>query len=433
MKKILHREDGLIYLGTVLLIMVILGVMAFSMANLLVISNGKTANLYSDTQAELAANTGVEYAFYKLMNDFANWTGTADTVAFGKSSFTVTVYTTDEDGGALAADERRVVSTGITEQSVKQVQVNFSSSGETSNFAVFVDELEDPVKNNAVSFSNNNTLKGDMFFNTSVEVKVPRADIDSTTVYVPSGYTVTSDDDFDDTYSWAVYPPPLPTFPDFDTSVHDSLLFIADTITVTDTSGTGNRFYGNFLINDAFTLDDFTDNTLFINGNLTIQGANAIIDSLTTANPGYLVVNGTVDIKNGCYVEDNIITIASGNLGVTSPGTMYGKDYSSFPINQRPTRVNELFSRTNVGISGGTVFAAVESLGDLSLRGTIYSTTYCAGTVTIESSIFQGSVVTKSVKLDRISNCTLEFVLPLAVVATGGIKPSIVPGSWKLL
>lgn len=433
MKKILHREDGLIYLGTVLLIMIMLGVMAFSMANLLVISNGKTANLYSDTQAELAANTGVEYAFYKLMNDFANWTGTADSVTFGKSKFHVVVYSTDENGAALAADERRVVSTGITEQSVKQVQVNFSSSGATSDFAVYVNELEDPVKNNEVTFSNNNTLKGNMFFNTSVDVKVPRADIDTAKVYIPSGYIVTSDDAFDDTYSWAIYPPPLPAFPDFDTSVHDSLLAVASAITVTDTSGTGNRFYGNFLINDAFTLADFTDNTLFINGSLTIQGANAIIDSLTTANPGFLVVDGTVDIKNGCYVEDNIITIASGDLNITTPGTKYGKDYSSVPINQRPTRVNELFSKTNVDISGGTINSAVESLGDLSLRGTIYSSTYCAGSVTIESSIFQGSVVTRSVKLDRVSNSVLEFVLPLAVVATGGIKPSIVPGSWKLL
>lgn len=430
MIKVFRKNEGIIYLGTVILVMVLFGLMAYTLSNLLVISNGKTANLYIDTQAEFAAIAGVEYASYQLLDDFANWMGTSGYISIGKSKFLVEVDTLDEDGTELQADIRRVVSTGVTERSIKKIQVKFSAASEQFSYAMYINELTDPSKNESVYFGKNNTLTGHIYIGTNVDVRVKRVDIDTTTIYVPPGYIVTSSSaEFDDTYKWQIYPPPLPEFPIFDVTVHDSLLDIASAITSTS----GNKINGNMSVNYEWDLSTYENNTVFINGNLTVTGSNATIPSRTTQNPGYIVVDGTVDYKVGCSVGDNIITIASGDVAVISTGTQYGLDWSHLPLNQRPARVNELFSYSNIDMTAGVVFANVESLGNLQLRGTIYAACYCAGIVEIESAIFQGSVVANSVKLDRITNSTLEFVLPLAISATGGLKPSIIAGSWKML
>lgn len=426
--NILIRNKGFIYLGTVILVVILFGLMAHTLSNLLVISNSKTSNLYIDTQAELAAAAGIEYAFYKMVNNFANWMGTPDSITVGKSKFFVQVDTLDENGNKLNADIRRVISTGVTERSIKKIQVKFSALGELFSFSMCIKQLESEKKH-YVQIGMNNKLAGDLFFGTDVYVKTKRQNIDTTAIYVPPGHVVTSDADFDDTYSWQVYPPPLPEFPIFDTTVHDSLLAVAASITSTS----GNKIKGNLTINSEWDLSTYENNTVFIKGNLVVSGSNANIPSRTTQNPGYIVVDGTVDYKNACSVGDNIITIASGNVAVISTGTRYGEDWSHIPFNERPNRVNELFSKINVDMTAGMVFANVESLGDLQLRGTIYAVCYCTGTVEIESATFQGSVVANDTKLDRITNSILEFIPPLPGSATGGLKPTIVPGSWKLL
>ncbi|MCG2717134.1 MAG: hypothetical protein L6422_12850, partial [Candidatus Marinimicrobia bacterium] len=351
-----------------------------------------------------------------------------DYIAIGKSKFFVQVDTLDENGTKLNADIRRVISTGMTERSIKKIQVMFSALGEVFSFSLCIMQL-DKEANKYVEIGLNNILAGDLFFGTDVSVKTKRQDIHNTTIYVPPGHVVASGADFDDTYRWQVYPPPLPVFPVFDTTVHDSLLAIAASITSTS----GNKIKGNLTINSEWDLSTYENNTVFIKGDLVVSGSNAIIPSGTTQNPGYIVVDGTVDYKNACSVGDNIITIASGNLAVISTGTRYGKDWSHLSFKDRPNRVNELFSYTNVDMSAGIVFANVASLGDLQLRGTIYAACYCTGTVEIESATFQGSVVANNTKLDRITNSILEFIPPLPGSATGGLKPTIVPGSWKLL
>ena len=193
MIKVFRKNEGIIYLGTVIMVMVLFGLMAYTLSNLLVISNGKTANLYLDTQAELTAIAGIEYAYYKLLNDFANWEGTGGYVSIGKSKFFVEVDTLDEDGTKLNADIRRVVSTGVTERSIKIIQVKFSAANEAFSYAMYINELTDPSKNESVIFATgNNTLKGDIYIGTNVDVRVKREDIDTTTIYVPPGYIVTS-------------------------------------------------------------------------------------------------------------------------------------------------------------------------------------------------------------------------------------------------
>ncbi|MCH8011343.1 MAG: hypothetical protein IIA61_05265 [Candidatus Marinimicrobia bacterium] len=429
MIKVFRKNEGIIYLGTVIMVLVLFGLMSYTLSNLLVISNGKTANLYLDTQAELAAVAGVEYAFYHLVDNFANWTGTSDYIIIGKSKFFVEVDTLDEDGTKLNSDIRRVVSTGVFERSIKKIQVKFSAQGEVFSFSLYIKELEDPQKKDYILIGKNNDLKGHLFFGTNVYVKTSRSRIDTTTIYVTPGHVVTSDDPFDDTYNWQVYPPPFPEFPIFDTTIHDSLLAIASSITSTS----GNKINGNLTIDSEWDLSAYENNTIFIKGNLTVTGSDATIPSETTQNPGWIIVDGTVDYKSSCSVGDNIITIASGDIAVISTGTQYGLDWSHLPFNDRPSRVNELFSYTNIDISAGVVFANVESLGDLQLRGTIYAICYSTGTVEIESATFQGAIVANATKLDRITNSEMEFIPPLPGSATGGLKPTIVPGSWKML
>ncbi len=422
-------DSGIIYIATVIMVLVLFGLLAFTLNTVISVNSEKTANLYLDTEAELYAQAGIEYAFYELVNDFINWPGSSGYINFGKGQFKAEVFDTDENGNTLNADRRRVVSTGIVESSVKKAQVYFTALSEPFSFAMYIKQLENPVNNTEIEIGRNNTLTGDLYFGTNVYVKTPESQIDTTTIYVSPGHEVTSDADFSDIYTWQVYPPPLPIFPVFDTTIHDSLLAIAEAVT----SSSENEIFGNVSISTEWDLSTYENNTVFINGNLTVSTANAVIGSFTTTDPAYIIVNGTADYKTGCSVGDNVITIASGNVSVISTGTQYGLDWSALPIPERPARVNELFSKTNLDISGGKVFANVESLGDLQLRGTIYASCYCAGTVEIESAIFEGSVVATDTKLDRITNSVLTFILPLPGSVTGGLKPTIEAGSWKTL
>lgn len=424
-----QNNSGIIYIATVIMVVVLFSLMAFTMGTIISVNSEKTANLYIDTVAELCAEAGVEYAFYQLVTDFINWSGSSGYINFGKGKFMVEIFDTDENGAPLNADKRRVVATGIVEKSIKKVQVTFSALSEPFSFAFYINQLENPSKNTEIQIGKNNTLKGDLYFGTNVYVKTPSAKIDTTTIYVSPGYQVTSDADFSDIYKWQVYPPPQPSFPVFDATIHDSLLAIAAAIN----SSSGNKINGDLSINYAWDLSAYENNTVFINGDLTVSSSNGVISSFTTTAPAYIIVNGTVDYKTGCSVGDNVITIASNDLSVISTGTRYGLDWSALPIEDRPARVNELFSKTNIDISAGKVFANVESLGDLQLRGTVYASCYCVGSVEIESATFEGSVVANATKLDRITNSKLTFILPLPGSATGGLKPTIVSGSWKVL
>lgn len=424
-----QNDRGVIYIATVIMVLVLFSLMAYTMGTIISVNSEKTANLYIDAEAELCAEAGVEYAFYQLVNDFINWPGSSGYINFGKGKFIVEIFDTDENGGPLNADKRRVVSTGVVEKSTKKVQVTFSALGEPFSFALYIKQLKNPSRNTEIEIGTNNKLSGDLYFGTNVYVKTPSSKIDTTTIYVSPGHQVTSNASFSDIYKWQVYPPPLPSFPVFDTTIHDSLLAIAEAIS----SSSGNKIKGNLTINTAWDLSAYENNTVFINGNLTVKNNSGIISSFTTTAPAYIVVDGTVDYKTGCSVGDNVITIASNDLSVISTGTRYGLDWSALPLEDRPPRVNELFSKTNIDITGGKVFANVESLGDLQLRGTIFASCYCVGTVEIESATFEGSVVANDTKLDRITNSELTFILPLPGSATGGLKPTIVPGSWKVL
>lgn len=429
LRKMKNREEGLIYIGTVIMVLVFFSLMVVTMSKISSNASKKSGYLYIDAEAEMIATAGVEYAFYQFVNDFINWSGTSGYINFGKGAFQVVVYNTDENGNNLNADKKRIIVTSVVEKSIKKIQATFSAVSEPFSFAMYIKELKDPSKNTYVELGTNNELKGIMFFGTNVHVKTPRSKIDTTTIYVPPGYQVTSNVPFDETYSWQTYPPPLPEFPVFDSFVHDSLLAIAAAITSTS----GNKIMGNTTINSAWDLSAYDLNTVFINGNLTVTGASATVASFTTDAPALIVVDGTVDYKTGCTIGDNVITIASGNVNVISTSTLYGQDWSATPIGDRPARVNEIYSEENIDISSGKVFGNVEAMGDLSLRGTIYASCYCLGTVEIESAIFEGAVVATSTKLDRVTNSKLIFLPPLPGSATGGLKPTIVPGSWKVL
>ena len=436
-KNIWKLNDGVIYLATVIMMLVLAGLFITVLTKILNSSSLKNGNLYIDSQAEMAAVAGIEYAYYQMINDFANWdgTGTETYVTLGNSKFMVEVRTDDEIGDPLSSDLKRVISTGVTEKSIKKIQVLITVLSEAFTFALYIFELEDPIKNNEIRIPSSSSLKGDLYIGTNVDISIKREYIDNVSVYVPPGYTVfSSPADFDDTYSWDTHPLPLPEFPVFDTTVHDALLAIAAGIIPADTIGVNNKIYGDLTINSDWDLSAYEGNTVFINGDLTVSGNNANINAnipfLPLADPGYIIVNGTVDYKNNCLVGDNIITIASGDVTVLSTGTQYGIDWSPNPV---PTRVNEIFSWTNVNLSAGTVFASVESMGDASLKGNVNTAVFCAGTVQVEGAIFKGSLVTRKVKLDKMANCDLEFKLPLAVSATAGLKASIVPGSWKVI
>ena len=139
-KNIWKLNDGVIYLATVIMMLVLAGLFITVLTKILNSSSLKNGNLYIDSQAEMAAVAGIEYAYYQMINDFANWdgTGTETYVTLGNSKFMVEVRTDDEIGDPLSSDLKRVISTGVTEKSIKNIQVLITVMSEAFTFSLYI-------------------------------------------------------------------------------------------------------------------------------------------------------------------------------------------------------------------------------------------------------------------------------------------------------
>jgi len=254
--------------------------------------------------------------------------------------------------------------------------------------------------------------------------------------------------------------PPLP-MPGFDNIAYNNLITIASNITM-DNSVAGEYLGETTLDNGTHPGDidlqdiNFTNDGIFVNGNLTIDGRNGsgtdIIDNNTSASPGFIVVDGNVTLRGswflwlpGFTIPDNIIIIASGNISMR--WTNFGESVN-YPPNTWSNYVNELYTLGNIQTPGwslgSTMFGQFNVFGNFSsigwasrMSGMLYvpNSQFDFGSLFGAFPRFDGTFFIQKAKRDQISwfaDINLNERALLSRGLAGGLtQPASIP--WVVL
>lgn len=171
------------------------------------------------------------------------------------------------------------------------------------------------------------------------------------------------------------------------------------------------------LTNTTINLSSYANNQLLANNELTLSGS-------TVNGPGYIVVNGNLNISSNTTINGNIFLICSGNLTISN--SQIGTGLGAAVV---------IYSKGVADYNNSTVYGLIISKGNgLELDG---STVY--GAILNYSSSFSlvgDSDITGSV----ISNSSVDFQGNDASITRGniptflglniGLDPIVVPGSY---
>lgn len=416
----------------VLMAMLVLAVIGTVIFSITATETEISAKSVASTQAFYVAESGIQYALARMRTDFETFTGVSDKPA-GNGTFSVSVYTTDENGNALLPSRRRIKSTGVVVDTKRVIQALMSNQPPSFSFGCYI---EHPVVvGGAISIYNNNTLNGNIYIGGDVKVQAGAVLGNElpTTIYVPQGRIVTGYG------NWAVHPNPQPALQPLDTSFYDQKIAIAGAVPPSNDNnafwaGTSPYYYGKLTLSSTLDLQkpgyaDATDGgyTIYIKGSLVVNGATVYCGSMAgdKANPGRIVVAGSTvnEIKGNAALGDNLVIISQSDLSIIGTNTRVGTTTAGV--------VNEIYSRTIVSMLGGKIYSNVFSSGDVDLRTLVRGVVQCTYAANLESGDFVGTLQAGCVKLDRITNCTISFSGTLPSSSTGATKSSIMPGSWK--
>ncbi|MEE8340504.1 MAG: hypothetical protein V3R52_00225 [Candidatus Neomarinimicrobiota bacterium] len=115
--KIRTNEDGFIVSVTSLIVAVILGLFIIYFSNSISLGSRTSSNDYTNSQANWAAISGIEYAMLKMTNSQNNF---ADTYSFSDGTITIDTTTIDPVAGLF-----QVTSTGTYGNSIRIYEINF--------------------------------------------------------------------------------------------------------------------------------------------------------------------------------------------------------------------------------------------------------------------------------------------------------------------
>lgn len=412
-----------------MLALAVIGTVIFSITATETVISAKTA---ASTQAFYVAESGIQYALAQMRTNFETFTGVSDKPA-GNGTFSVAVYTTDESGTALLASRRRVKSTGMVGDSKRVIQVMLSNQPPSFSFGCYISRSDAPT--GILQIYNSTTINGNFYIGADVNVR-PGAVLGNlvpTLVCVPVGHVVTGYG------NWAVHPNPQPVLQPLDTKFYDQKIAIAETIPSGNNNsaflaGTSPYYYGNLTISNPLDLKkpgyaDTTEGgyTIYIKGSLVINGATVYCGSMAgdKANPARIVVAGSTvnEIKGNAALGNNLVIISQSDLSIIGTNTQVGTTTTGV--------VNEIYSRTNVSMSGGQIYSNIFSSGDISVRTMVRGAVQSMYAAEFESGDFAGTLQSASIKLDRITNSAISFSGTLPSSSTGATKASVMPGSWK--
>ncbi len=251
------------------------------------------------------------------------------------------------------------------------------------------------------------------------------------------------------------------TMPGFDHTAYNNLLNIAGAIGASNPAI--GQYFGNTTLDNGthpggIDLQDvnFSNDGIFVNGNLTIDGTSgsgtSIIDNNTNISPGLIVVNGNVTLTGSWFwwvpifeIPDNIIIIASGN--VTKNYVNFGESVT-YPSNTWSTYVNEIYALGNLTTPSWTfgsamfgqfnVFGSFASIGWVSrMSGVFYTpnSPYNFGTLMGAFPRFDGTFYVLRAASDQIAwvaDINLDSRALLGRGLGGGLtQPSSIP--WVVL
>jgi len=176
----------------------------------------------------------------------------------------------------------------------------------------------------------------------------------------------------------------------------------------------GNTAFTNTTIN----LSSYANSQLLANNNLTLSGS-------TVNGPGYIVVNGNLNISSNTTINGNIFLICSGNLTIS--------DCSEIGTGLGEAVV--IYSKGVADFNNSTVYGLIISKGNsLELDGSnVYGAilNYGSSFSLVGDSDITGSVISKySVDFQGGSASITKGNMPTFLGLNIGLDPIVVPGSY---
>jgi hypothetical protein len=430
MDRLVHEEDGIVFVSTAIVVSVILGLVVMYLNNSMTLNITEAMEVYSAKQSYWTAISGIEYALEKAEDELDDVPGNYQ---FFNSLVSLFVFETDQNGAPLSGNQVRVVSVGQHAQGKRILEVRLEIAGQ--DFWPALSIIQE-VNHNEFDIKEQFTLNDSLYIGGDVDVDEDVAIGDPpgqrTHLYVPSGHTVSGE--FDANFSWSQYPDGTLNLPVISSVKYDSLINIAEAITTTS----GNRYKGNLTINGGtFDLSNYDHNTYFIKGKLTVKGA--VITGGTITNPGFIVTTDRVEIKRlgvtQSLVHDNIIIVTKKKVELKDE-TQYGIDYSSLSPTLRPYTTNEIYARDEIKIrSEAEAWAQLISLDQIIIEGRVYGVVHSIQGLEFDqdNSFLEGALYVRKItepddELDK-GKMDLNHAVPLYHHA--GIRYQVIPSSLK--
>lgn len=388
---ILKTEAGFVFTATATIVSVILGLTILFMTNTIRTESVRTAELHSAQDAywqavsdvQMAA-TMIQYNGTSILPNISTYFPNITVTQIDQTNMTITSNVTI---GGSTAGAQRSASIDLTSPLFTIIE-NVSGHEFDINGMAHVD-------------GGNLYIGGDVDINKSwIFLFRGYVGTDSTVhFYLPTGSTVdpaapTGGDDYTVTNIAPI------NLPGFDNSAYQQLLNYASSISVDNPSageyiGTTTIDGSNFPSGLDLQTASYTGGGIlsglgkgiFINGKLEFDGGASggtyIVDNNTASSPGFIVVNGKVEMEGDWFlwlatltIPDNVIIIAKGKIDLEY--TNFGES-ASYPPSTWTNYVNEIYTQgaleTSKWTLGSEMFGQFHVLGSASNLGWISKTT----------------------------------------------------------
>ena len=417
--KFIDDERGFAFTATAAVISVILGLTILFMANTVRTESVRTADLNSGQSAYWEAIADVQMAADMIR------TNGVGILPFISANFPNIIVTPIDQNNL-------VINSQVTIGSIRGGAQRAASINITSPLYSIIQNVGSPPFN-ITGFSE--VDGGNLYIGNNVRIpsfwiwSLARVGRDSlVNFFIPNGNTVNPAVAQGGNNYTVTNIAPL-TMPGFDHTAYNNLLNIAGAITLDNPvvgEYVGNTTLDNGTHPGGIDLQDvnFSNDGIFVNGNLTIDGrigsGTTILDNNTAASPGLIVVDGNVTLRGSWFlwmpvfeIPDNIIIIASGD--VSKQWVNFGESVT-YPSNTWSNYVNEIYALGNLTTPGWSlgskmfgqfyVFGSYSSIGWISrMSGVIYSpnSPYNFGTLMGAFPRFDGTFYVLRASSDQIA------------------------------
>jgi|GEM_PF-2056471 len=413
------RDDGMILMATALAVFVILILLSSSILYIMVNEREASTHFVVGEKARSIAMTGLERGIQQFRR--TRVPPFYEDIPFGIGKYTVRFDTLRDETNTILpwTNYVMITSTGKVDDVERNIRIILSTLPHAFLFPLYSlnlgskDDDHDDDHHPGELDLKNSIVNGDVYFRGNVESTIPV----SQTVYTPSGFTA-------DVGTVTFHPDPQPQFPYFDDSLFTALLATAATYP------DGDLEFENSTLN----LSDYSDNTLYVNGEIEFENVNVV-------GPGRIVAakhddDADIDIDRS-IIGDGIMIVSGGEIDIDD-GSVLGTGVSF------PNDGVILYAGEEIEIDDSIVYGLGISTGEddeegLELEDSFFYGAFLAisGDIEIERSTIVGSLVTRyefDIEDDEddegyISTFT-RGPLPLALSVYVGLEPYIIPGSW---